>query len=44
MMGFSAPRIYDDDFAKIQIGRKLLESNFLHKLIREQGGAYGSGT
>lgn len=44
MIGLNAPKINEENFAEIAIGWKLLESNFLHKLIWEQGGAYGSGT
>lgn len=41
-IGISAPWIWDEDYASLTIGRKLLESKFLHKSIWEQGGAYGS--
>lgn len=41
-IGIKAPRIWEDNYASLTIGRKLLESKYLHKLIREQGGAYGS--
>ena len=41
-IGIKAPRIWEDNYASLTIGRKLLESKYLHKPIREQGGAYGS--
>ena len=30
------------DYAKLQVAVQILESQFMHKLIREKGGAYGA--
>lgn len=40
---FNIPGFNHPDFAKINVMAKLLGSKYLHKYIRESGGAYGSG-
>lgn len=39
--GFKIPNFSNEDFPKIQVASNLMDT-YLHKLVREQGGAYGS--
>lgn len=39
---FLAPVFTSTDTAKLQVAEMLLQGEFLHPLIREQGGAYGA--
>ena len=40
---FDIPGLKHPDFAKLNVMARLLNSKYLHKYIREEGGAYGSG-
>lgn len=42
-LGFNTPTIKDPSSAALCISTNLLENTFLHKTIREKGGAYGTG-
>jgi len=42
-LGFSTPTTLDHSSTALSVSTDLLENTFLHKKIREQGGAYGSG-